>query len=567
MKLLFQCTLEDRRYRVTGDKNTDFVGGRVARRWVVTSAFDARHYDGTPYPDNQTIFYPSGKPTWHDANKDAVAVARALGLVKKSGKGQTGRCDPEERKPLWERRNMGGPMRRPGDRDPGDIRNPRPSTTRAKSDRDVIAAFIARRSATGKKLSTDGQRLDGHWMGGSGIAKWSGGKIVFGDLGSRAAQTVQKAIQKLMNAQGSSVRNPAPRSASKVDEHEAHVLELSIANEYPLYLKWKAIVKNLWKHKAARRYSSSRAADGFMYLVDDAAKRYRRDWDLDASAFSVATRRKVAERLVTSFETNGRDENNLAPTASTRNRGSKRNGSYGAVPISQHSQYQAAVNHARKLIATTHKGQTLYVDSALKTTQAVRAPEKHPWIVWRDARTDGSDHRGVSPSRLFGERYKETSVTAKASSRNRGRGTGEVGPSKTSKPSRNASRRPTKQKWRLLQYGELHRQMHGAPSAHSMGPGAPQATVVVRGIYKQSGDILHVRVLRGRGFHGDETKPGHVLWKHDVRLGEGNIASQVSAAARAGEEWIDAHLSKTGSPGAPRRNLGRFMSASSKAWG
>lgn len=60
----------------------------------------------------------------------------------------------------------------------------------------VIAAFLDKEKMDGKNLSTDGKQLDGNWMGGRGVAKWEGGKIKFTDLGSKAAQTVQRAIRK-----------------------------------------------------------------------------------------------------------------------------------------------------------------------------------------------------------------------------------------------------------------------------------------------------------------------------------------------------------------------------------
>ncbi len=75
--------------------------------------------------------------------------------------------------------------------------NPRPSTTRSKSDRDVIEAFLRRQPAHGRKLTSTGARLDGNWMGGRGIAEWQGEAVVFNDLGSRAAQSVQRAVKKL----------------------------------------------------------------------------------------------------------------------------------------------------------------------------------------------------------------------------------------------------------------------------------------------------------------------------------------------------------------------------------
>jgi len=65
-----------------------------------------------------------------------------------------------------------------------------------KKDRAVIKAFIACREAEGLKLRTDGDRLDGVWMGGRGIAEWRDGALVFNDLGSRAAQQVQRALKK-----------------------------------------------------------------------------------------------------------------------------------------------------------------------------------------------------------------------------------------------------------------------------------------------------------------------------------------------------------------------------------
>ena len=65
-----------------------------------------------------------------------------------------------------------------------------------KSDAKVIDAFLDKKSASSKKLDSTGNSLDGLWMGGKGIARWVGGKIQFADLGSKAAQTVQRAIRK-----------------------------------------------------------------------------------------------------------------------------------------------------------------------------------------------------------------------------------------------------------------------------------------------------------------------------------------------------------------------------------
>ena len=65
-----------------------------------------------------------------------------------------------------------------------------------KSDKAVIKAFLDQRPLDGHKLSTDGKRLDGHWMGGNKIAAWKGDKIDLPDTGSRAGQTVQSAVRR-----------------------------------------------------------------------------------------------------------------------------------------------------------------------------------------------------------------------------------------------------------------------------------------------------------------------------------------------------------------------------------
>lgn len=65
-----------------------------------------------------------------------------------------------------------------------------------KLDRKVISAFLDKKPFSGRKLESTGKRLDGMWMGGNGIAEWKGGKIHLHDLGSRAAQMVQRALLK-----------------------------------------------------------------------------------------------------------------------------------------------------------------------------------------------------------------------------------------------------------------------------------------------------------------------------------------------------------------------------------
>ena len=62
--------------------------------------------------------------------------------------------------------------------------------TLTDNDRRVIRCFTDKVACDGGKLTTDGARLDGYWMGGRGIAQWKAGKIHFTDLGSKAAETV-----------------------------------------------------------------------------------------------------------------------------------------------------------------------------------------------------------------------------------------------------------------------------------------------------------------------------------------------------------------------------------------
>lgn len=292
--------------------------------------------------------------------------------------------DPSEPKPdaddLWnEIADTAWDMTRNGSPRSTMSRNPRPSTDPTKSrlddlyrhrvarmsgrrpavasDREVLVAFSHGRQATGKTLLTDGKRLDGMWMGGTGIARWSHDTLILGDLGSRAAQTVQRALKKMFDTgqynspnivyesqkpwprhPGAGGRWPtqpkkksssakAKRNAGKpasVDSHEAKELELYIDNDAALYQQWKAIVKNLQLKREKGTYNSSRAADAFMHLVDAGARKYRREFGMGTSSFSRPTRRKVAESYAASFESGGRDEASRNPKLAKAKKTSKK---------------------------------------------------------------------------------------------------------------------------------------------------------------------------------------------------------------------------------------------------
>jgi hypothetical protein len=123
-------------------------------------------------------------------------------------------------------------------------------------------------------------------------------------------------------------KNVAKGKTGEVGEAEARELELYIDNDEPLYRKWQAIVKNLWRHRAKGRYQRERAVDGFMYLVDDGAKKYAKEFASPGEwnkIFDSATRRYLAGQYATSFENNERDEIEYAPPGAKQNNGRRRN--------------------------------------------------------------------------------------------------------------------------------------------------------------------------------------------------------------------------------------------------
>lgn len=101
-------------------------------------------------------------------------------------------------------------------------------------------------------------------------------------------------------------------SKHEIDEHAATELVLYIDNDPKLHKQWEAIVVNLWKHMDAGRFNRSRAADGFMHVVDAGARAYTKEFGHPQDViFNKPTRRDVAETYAESFERNGRDERRL----------------------------------------------------------------------------------------------------------------------------------------------------------------------------------------------------------------------------------------------------------------
>lgn len=82
---------------------------------------------------------------------------------------------------------------------------------------------------------------------------------------------------------------------------EAEELHLFLENESSLYPKKKAIAKNMARKLMADAYSTPLAVKGWLYLVEDAAKQYAKDFSASprdwSKIFSVADRKQVAVEL------------------------------------------------------------------------------------------------------------------------------------------------------------------------------------------------------------------------------------------------------------------------------
>jgi hypothetical protein len=65
------------------------------------------------------------------------------------------------------------------------------------ADQKVLRAFSEKKAAEGKKLSTNGRILDGHWMGGGRIAEWTReGVYLPATHGSSAVDNVQRQLRR-----------------------------------------------------------------------------------------------------------------------------------------------------------------------------------------------------------------------------------------------------------------------------------------------------------------------------------------------------------------------------------
>ena len=159
-------------------------------------------------------------------------------------------------------------------------------------------------------------------IGGIRIPNWIGwGLIAF------VAYRVAKKRGMIKNRRRGRRRN----ASGPVMEVEARELELFIENDGTLYRQmYEPTIKNLATKVARGQYDHEKAIKGFMYLVDEGAKRYLREYggsDLRwHELFNTATRRYVAHNLALSFETENALGNykSLLPKKYQKNRSRRR---------------------------------------------------------------------------------------------------------------------------------------------------------------------------------------------------------------------------------------------------
>lgn len=91
------------------------------------------------------------------------------------------------------------------------------------------------------------------------------------------------------------------------DPHAARELELFLMNDYELYRsQYTPIIANLARKKYRGVYDRQKAVKLFMYLMDNGAKKYMREYGNYEDApktFTKATREYVARKFRDDFET------------------------------------------------------------------------------------------------------------------------------------------------------------------------------------------------------------------------------------------------------------------------
>jgi hypothetical protein len=161
---------------------------------------------------------------------------------------------------------------------------------RARGTRDIYAMAYGNEFGGWKTgRSVKGQRHSA-WINEAESARRRGNKI---------------AHERALSAAGDNrpaLPNPARGPRGEVDQHAAHDLHLTIANDGQLYTQqYMPIVENLRKKLAKGTYDRTKAVKLVMYLVDNGAKKYTRQF---GTTFNVPTRMAAAAMLLADMEEN-----------------------------------------------------------------------------------------------------------------------------------------------------------------------------------------------------------------------------------------------------------------------
>ncbi len=124
--------------------------------------------------------------------------------------------------------------------------------------------------------------------------------------GNPQNSTVRLAPAKPMSSTERALGRRQIPTSNPLDEHAATELKLYIDNDADLYRqRYTPIVKNMTRKKASGKYDRDAAVKGWMYLVDDGAKKYHREFGSGGKwhdMFDKPTREAVAREFRDEFE-------------------------------------------------------------------------------------------------------------------------------------------------------------------------------------------------------------------------------------------------------------------------
>jgi transposase len=87
-----------------------------------------------------------------------------------------------------------------------------------------------------------------------------------------------------------------------VDQIALRELDLFAENTGEIYKQKQAIIANLQKKRAKGKYDPAKAPKLWAYWVDEAARRYQKDFGSGSPIFDRATKNALAEELAKRYE-------------------------------------------------------------------------------------------------------------------------------------------------------------------------------------------------------------------------------------------------------------------------